>query len=468
MITTAHIISMLITLGVAAIIGVISMKKVKSASDFSVGKKSVSATLITGTLVGTLVGGASTIGTAQLAFKFGFSAWWFTLGAGLACIFMGLFMAKPLQRIDAATAPELLSRHHGNRAGLLAGLFSSVGIFLNIIGQVLAAVALLISMFNMESFTAAIIAVLFIIVYVIFGGVWGTGMVGIFKIFILYGTMITLGFLSWKMAGGYSGFRAELPALPWFSLFGRGITTDLAGAFSMLVGIFSTQTYIQAMFSGKSPEASRRGAVVSGLIIPPIGMAGILVGLYMRIHFPEMNSGAVMPTFILKFIPPWIGGIFLAGLFISVIGTGAGLVLGVSTMVTQDIFKRLIKKDASDGQTLIFMRLSVALISGITLLFVAGNINSLILKWSFLSMGIRGSVIFFPLLATLFLSRHISSRAVVYALAMGPLSTILWGVFMPIEINPLYIGMGMSLTTLMVLSLGKTKGDRPPLLQNGK
>ncbi len=466
MLTTAHIASMIMTLGATALIGIISMKKVKSASDFSVGKKSVSAALITGTIVGTLVGGASTIGTAQLAFKFGLSAWWFTLGAGISCILMGLFMARPLQRSDAATAPELLSLHHGNSAGLLASIFSSVGIFINIIGQVLAAVALLVSMFSIDSFSAAAIAVAFIIVYVIFGGVWGTGMVGIFKIFILYATMITIGIMACKMAGGYSGLGQKFPAFPWFSFFGRGVTTDTAAAFSMLVGVFSTQTYIQAMFSGKNPKTSRRGAIVSGLIIPPIGLAGVLVGLYMRSTFPEMNSGVVMPSFILQFLPPWIGGVFLAGLFISVIGTGAGLVLGVSTMMTQDIFKKLIKKDADDRAMLIFMRLSVAAISGITLLFVAGNINSLILKWSFLSMGIRGSVIFFPLLTTLFLNRFISSKAILYALAMGPISTILWGILMPVKMDPLYIGMGTSLATIVLFSMLKPKG--PQLQHQGE
>ena len=68
---------------------------------------------------------------------------------------MGLFMAGPLHRTDASTAPELLSKSHGSAAGLFASIFSSAGIFLNIIAQVLAAVALLVSMFHMDSFIAA-------------------------------------------------------------------------------------------------------------------------------------------------------------------------------------------------------------------------------------------------------------------------------------------------------------------------
>ncbi len=45
--------------------------------------------MIIGTIVGTLVGGASTVGTAELAFNHGFSALWFTLGGGIGCLIMG-------------------------------------------------------------------------------------------------------------------------------------------------------------------------------------------------------------------------------------------------------------------------------------------------------------------------------------------------------------------------------------------
>ena len=41
--------------------------------------------------MGTLVGGSSTIGTAQLAFDYGISAWWFTLGGGVGAYFAELY-----------------------------------------------------------------------------------------------------------------------------------------------------------------------------------------------------------------------------------------------------------------------------------------------------------------------------------------------------------------------------------------
>jgi SSS family solute:Na+ symporter len=453
MLSATHIISMMITLLVVICLGIYSLHRVKSAADFAVGGRAISAPLVASTITGTLVGGASTVGTAQLAFNYGFSAWWFTLGAGIACLVLGLFLAKPLRESGAATGPSFLMGVYGGQVGLLASIFSSLGIFLNIISQILASVALLTSMFNLDPFIAAVISVFLVIVYVIFGGMWGAGLVGFLKTFLLYFTMVVVGILAYKMGGGICGYRSTFEPFPWFSLFGRGFGTDLAAAFSMLVGVLSTQTYLQAMFSGRNVQASRNGALISGVIIPPIGIAGILVGLYMRTHFPGINPVEALPVFILKYLPQWAGGIAIATLLVSVIGTGAGLVLGVSTMMSHDIYKKIIAPEASDEKVLRFSRVSIMVTAALTLLFVMGNMNSLILKWSFLSMGLRGTTICFPLLGAIFIRKFIKPKAGILAVGLAPLGCVLWAIFGPESIEPLYIGMAISLLILIIGSL---------------
>ena len=46
--------------------------------------------VVAGLIMGTLVGGSSTVGTAQLAYNYGMSAWWFTLGGGIACLVLAV------------------------------------------------------------------------------------------------------------------------------------------------------------------------------------------------------------------------------------------------------------------------------------------------------------------------------------------------------------------------------------------
>ena len=61
----------------------------------------------------------------------------------------------------------------------------------------------------------------------------------------------------------------------------RGIGKDLGAGVSLVLGVLSTQTYAQACLSGRSDSEARKGALISAFMIPPIGVGGILIGMYM-------------------------------------------------------------------------------------------------------------------------------------------------------------------------------------------
>ncbi len=96
--TGLHYIGAVFVLALITGVGIYSGHKVKTSGDFSNGGGRAGAGIVAGTIMGTLVGGSSTIGTAQLAYKFGFSAWWYTLGAGIGCLMLGAFFAGPIRQ----------------------------------------------------------------------------------------------------------------------------------------------------------------------------------------------------------------------------------------------------------------------------------------------------------------------------------------------------------------------------------
>ena len=220
----SHVIGIVVTLIGITAVGIYAGRKVKTAADFSVGGHKANAALVAGTIMGTLVGGASTIGTAQLAFRFGACAWWFTLGAGIACAILGLGMSRQLHESGLETLPQYLVKTYGNHIGPVSSVFSSIGIFLNIIGQGLAAVALLTSMFNMNPFVSTVIGILLVLAYVFFGGVWGTGLVGVAKLGLLYLSTIVCGVIAYSMIGGVTGLARSLPFILGFP-FSDGVLT---------------------------------------------------------------------------------------------------------------------------------------------------------------------------------------------------------------------------------------------------
>ncbi len=73
--TIWHTAGAMLMLAFITCVGLRSGRRVKSAGDFNGSGREAGAGIVAGILIGTLVGGASTIGTAQLAFSYGFSAW---------------------------------------------------------------------------------------------------------------------------------------------------------------------------------------------------------------------------------------------------------------------------------------------------------------------------------------------------------------------------------------------------------
>ncbi|MDW7729768.1 MAG: sodium:solute symporter family protein [Bacillota bacterium] len=457
--TSIHAVGMAVAMLAVFGIGIYSGRKVHTAVDFSVSGRRAGSFLVMGTILGTLVGGASTIGTAQLAYIYGFSAWWFTLGGGIGCLIIAIFLVKPMRETRFETIPRFISSSYGTTAGVLAALFVSLGMFINIVPQVFSSVALLSSMFAVDLRLAALITVILAVMYVVFGGAWGTGLMGVTKIMLTCFCMIAAGTVALFAAGGPAGLTAYFPAYPWFSLFGRGINTDLAAAFSLMVGVLSSQIYFQGVFCSRDLKAARGGALLSALLAPAIGLGGILVGLFMRMHYPDINPAQALPLFVINYLPAWFAGIVLATLLLAAIGTGAGLTLGVSTMLNRDIFLRL-RPDADDRQVLMVFRILIITVMAVALavvLLVDGNV--LILSWSYFSLGLRGATIFFPLLAVIFFKGKISPAAGTLAVIAGPL-IVITGTFLNFGLNPLYPGLAVSFIILLVDYLrNKSQGN---------
>jgi len=416
-----------------------------SGHDFSLGGRRAGGWNVAGAITGTLVGGASTVGTAQLAFLFGLSAWWFTLGAGLACLFLGLFIARPLRQGEVETIPQFISRYHGSRAASVASLFSALGMFIQIIAQLLACGAILATLFKLPMLWSALLSTVLVALFTISGGMKGAGLLGLVKLLLLYLTMLTAGILAWRMSGGWAGLRTSFPAFPWFSLFGYGVKEGMSDLFSMLVGVISTQTYLQAIFAASNANEARRGSFISAAVIPPLGIFGVLVGLYMRQTHPSMESALALPTFILEQFPATFAGLAFATLLIAAVGTAAGLALGVATTLKVDIIDRFRENRNSDLALSRLVTLGIVLMALVLLLF---NLGSAIMEWSFLSMGLRGATLFFPLLFSIFFAERTSSRAGAMSIMLAPAIVIICGLSGIQSIPPLYIGLGLSFALL--------------------
>lgn len=406
--------------------------------------------IVVGIIIGTLVGGSSTVGTAQLAYTFGMSAWWFTLGGGISCLILGLAFAVPLRRAGSRTLVGMVREEYGAAAGMTASVLNAVGTFINIISQIISATAVIAILFpSMGMGAMALIAAVFMVLYVVFGGTKGAGMVGIVKTVLLYVAMISSGVLVLILVGGAGAFQTMVVTIDnpegvrFFSLFARGAGKDLGAALSLLLGVLTTQTYAQAVLSAKSDRAGRNGALVSAFLIPPIGIGGILVGLYMRAHealYPGVTAKTALTTFVTAHMPPVLAGVVLGTLFIASVGTGAGLALGIATMLNNDVVKRLTDRWDSLIEKGILEKVWIVAVMALACALSCGPLGDVILQFAFMSMGLRAAVVFCPLCGALFLKGRIPSGFAMCSIVAGPL-VVLLGNLMKIPFDPLILSI---------------------------
>ena len=452
MTTPLFLLSFCLTLAVIIFLAWGGKSKARNSNDFSLGGRTSGPWSVFGAITGTLVGGASTIGTAQLAFLWGLSAWWFTLGAGLACLILGIFLAIPLRNSQVETIPEFICRYHGEKARVCASLFSAIGMFIQIVAQLLACGAILAVLFNMPLVWSATISSLLVLAFTLGGGMKSAGATGMVKMALIYLTMVVAGCLVLYHSGGISGLTENFPPDPWFSLFGYGISEGASDLLSMVVGVISTQTYLQAIFSAQNGTAARKGAFISAIFIPPLGLLGILVGLFMKQTIPNLQSALALPTFLINYTPELFAGIAFATLLIAAVGTASGLALGVSTTLKVDILSPLFN---NEKWNLLRYRLLTTLIVCSAFVLLLFNLGSAIMDWSFLSMGLRGSTLFFPIIFAVFFADYNLRSAGVLSIYVAPVCIILFGIMKLQLVQPLYLGLGIS---LIIFSVGLLKG----------
>lgn len=435
-------ISLCVTLFVVIGAGVYATCMVKSAEDYSVGGHRASGTIVTGALIGTLIGGSATIGTAQLAFCVGISAWWFTLGLGVGLIVLALFYAAPLRKQKMVTIAQFLVGHFGEKAGLITSISSSIGIFFSIVASFLASVHLLATVFQL-SIVPSILLTAFIILGAVWGGgINGAGLVGILKTVLVYGTLSVGGYGAYMMLGGIDGMRALFPVMPWLRMDGVGTWKAVGDLVALVVGILTTQTYIQAIYSARTTTVAVSSCLTAAAIVIPIGLPAVCIGMFMRIYHPDILPVNALPLYFMEYLPSWLGGAAIMGLLLSSIGSSSGLALGVGTMLSRDLLSRFVNRLSSE-KLLAMNRLCVLGVTITASIVTYIYYDALVLTLNLYSMAFRASAIIVPMTLAVFCAKRLTSSEAVVVM-LGGLVPALGSAIIGVGISPILFGIAGS------------------------
>jgi SSS family solute:Na+ symporter len=459
--STGFVFPFLAVLACTVLAGIAAKRSVRQTSDFTNASGKLTSGMVAGALVGGFVGGTSIVGTGELAFRYGLAALWFTLGGGVAVILLGLF-ADRILRLKVETLPELIGTQYGERAQLGASVFLTVGMFTQVITQLLAALPFVSVFWPAEIQWLALIPALLMFAYVLAGGFMGASLVGTLKTAMLILLLCcTAVWLWWNgSADDYLRWWSE----GRFSLVAPEANLGWAQGAAMVVGIFSTQAYLQPIFASYNVHEARKGAVWAGVTIILIGLVSAWIGLFMHDAHPELAPREAIPQFFLRYAPLWFAGGAYAVILLSVVMTGAALTLSIATILNRDVIQRYTVRFRAEASRLALSRGLILAVIAACYVIVCLDSDALILHWAFLSMSLRGVTIFLPVVSYLLRFGPIDRRWATIAVWGAPIAALLWGwLALPVTgIDPLYIGGLWSLSALLLGKVTmKTPSPRP-------
>ena len=427
------------------VVGVSSGRKIKSAADFETGSSSSGCGMVSGMIIGTMVGGSATIGTAQLAFHYGLSAWWYTLSCGLGCLAFSVFFAKPFRHTKATTFVGILSGEYGVAVDVCTSIVYVLSTLLSIVGQLISATAIMPFIIpGTNVFVSLILTAILMSVYVVFGGAIGAGEIGKVKTILLYIASISGAIIVLKTTGIHTLWNT-LDRGRYFDLMALGTGKEMSKAIAVIMGIVTSQSYMQAIRMGRSDKVAQKSELISACMVPPIGACAILVGMFMRVHHPELEQAkSAFPQFAVMYMPDWLGGIVMGTLLLAVIGSGASMLLGTSVSITKDIIQPLFPWARREKNTVFVTRMSIIAILLVGCLLSTGILGDVILTFGNMAIGLRAAAVFFPMICALWLPDRINKKWILAAIVLGPVTVLIFTIWPVLPLDALFAGAFIS------------------------
>ena len=400
-----------------------------SSENYVLAGRKLTTPLIMVSIVGLAVGGASTIGVAEQAYKVGLSAGWYTAAWGIGAIVMGLTVAKKYRRLNITTIPELLERYY-DKKGAVAGIFCQVLVQLVVMSLQFVAGGAILSALMPTIFTPLtgmlVSAVVFIGITVI-GGMWSASQSNVLNVTLQYIGITVAAFLILAAAGGIDVVAIQAPTIHSLDFVsGVGPMTIVTWIVVLITVNLSLQAIIQISLGAKDVHTARKGFIVGGLVMLPVGFIAAFLGVIAAEMYPDISATTALPKLIMS-LNPWIAGVTLASLWAADVSTACNLLLSAATLYSHDIHKRFIEPDMSDAKYMRVTRISVVLLGLLTLggaLTISGIIATLMAGLSL--MAAFGVIV----LMTMYAPKYCAKEAAFYTIIASIVVLVAW-MFVP-------------------------------------
>ncbi|ANP79247.1 sodium/proline symporter PutP [Vibrio sp. 10N.222.54.A1] len=456
-------------------IGVIAYKRTSSSTDYFLGGRSL------GPWPAALSAGASDmsgwllLGLPGYAYAAGFEAFWLAGGLLVGTWANWLISAKRLRTYsittESLTLPEFLSRRFNDNSKLIqtiSAFFILLFFLFYTSSGLVAGGKLFETVFGLDYTTAVIIGTVCVVSYTLFGGFLAVSWTDLVQGLLMSAALLIVPIAA--MNGGLGQLSTDLHNInPELLTLWNDVKGEPLSAIAIIslaawgLGYFG-QPHILARFkatrSNKDLTTARRIAVVWSAL----SMVGaMLVGLVGLIYVtnsgaPKLDDGEkIFMLLVNAMFHPVIAGILLAAILAAIMSTADSQLLVSSSAMAEDLYKQVLKKDATSEEIVRVGRFAVILISLIALVLAMTPDSSVLGLVSYAWAGF-GAAFGPAIVLSLYWSR-MNRNGALAGIVVGGVTIVLWKQFTGGWFDVYEIVPGIILSTLSIVIVSLITGE---------
>lgn len=392
-------------------------KERDSSSDYILAGRKLSLPGFVATLVATWYGGI--LGVGENTYLYGIQTWFiFSFPYYVFAILFALFLAPKIRNKEFSSIPDHFRDHYGPSVGIVSGVL--IMILVSPAPYILSLGILLNHTLGWELQPAILISAGFSLMYI-----WNGGFRSVIRTDILQFGLMFFGFIAllafvWGLSDGPLTLVSTLPKKFFDPLGGHSIQYILVWFFIAL-WTFVDPGFYQRTAAASSPIIAKKGILLSVCFWFVFDILTVTTGLYAAALFPNLDAVMSYPELASRILPPFIYGIFLTGLFSTIMSTidSNGFLSAIT--FGRDILLRINQKDISEEKTHIQKGLVVMAFLAVLL---AISIPSIVKLWYVLGSIIVPGILF-PFLLT-FTSIRLNESKGVLTLIIPVIVAIGW------------------------------------------
>jgi SSS family solute:Na+ symporter len=284
--------------------------------------------------------------------------------AAITLVFVALFFLPKFLRSGIYTIPEYLEyRYHPAARGIMAFYLVVIYIAVSISAVVYTGALALHTIFGMDLTKSVWLIGIIAAIYTTWGGLKAVAWADLFQgSGLILGGLLTL-ILGLRAVGGVGSFLSanadklhmimpsNHPVIPW--------TTLVVGLWIPNFYYWGLNQFItQRTLAAKSLKQGQLGIIFAAFLKLTIPFIIIMPGIMSyqlyksQLTAPGATTDQAYPLLIRNLVGPGLRGFILAAIAGAVISTLSSLLNSVATLLTMDVYKRHLKKDAS-GESLV-------------------------------------------------------------------------------------------------------------------